>query len=95
MTDNNTEFAATGRGSLAAFEGLARRTGKSVAEIRTLAAENKLCTLFDDRGDIGEPLSTREKLARILRRADPDWASDPDLRLLRMDKMRARWGDER
>jgi hypothetical protein len=94
MTEKPTEYAAAGRGQLAAFKGLAARTGKSVSEIRALAAENKLCTLFDDRGDIGEPLSTREKLARILRRADPDWASDPDLRLLRMDKMLARWADD-
>ena len=94
MTNKTTEFASPDRRGLAVFEGLSRRTGKSVAEIRALAAEDKLCLLFDDNGEVDRALSPAERLARMYRREDPDWGNDPSLKLLRLRQMAARWADD-
>lgn len=66
-----TEFTGGLRG-LGVYDGLAKRTGKSLVHIIELAAEDRLVELFDERGFVGRPRTPEEALRRLEKmRHDP------------------------
>ena len=96
MPEKKIEYAGSRkRGGLTAYEGLARRTGRSLSEIVELASQDRLCELFDERGFVGKPLGTLEALNRVERRKQaPGAGKDPLLALLELRKRAVRWAAE-